>query len=146
MNLTDNFTEAELQVEFAEERIKGCARVLCHEVLEPIRAHFKKPMVITSGYRPEKHNKEVGGKKTSFHLYQDGHCAADFKIPGLPITEVFKWLCLESGLPFDKAIMEHVGDVPHIIHVQIDVNNAPRRLAYVGETGAATTYVKVEVA
>jgi hypothetical protein len=146
MKLTDHFTARELRVENAPDRVVANARALCQEILEPIRAHFSRPLIITSGYRPPERNRAAGGKRRSFHLYEGGHAAADFKIPGLPITEVFDWLRLESGLPFDKAILESARGVPVVIHVQIDREALPRRQAYTGATGAATHYQPVEVA
>ena len=40
---------------------------LCYEVLEPLRAHFDKPVTITSGYRSEALCEAIGSKKTSQH-------------------------------------------------------------------------------
>jgi hypothetical protein len=51
-----------------------------------------------------------------------------------------------SGLPFDKAILEHRNGVPEIIHIQIDRLNQPRRRAYIGGVGDSHDYVQVEVA
>ena len=42
---------------------------LCYEVLEPTRAHFDKPLSISSGYRSEALCEAIGSKKTS---QQDG--------------------------------------------------------------------------
>lgn len=59
-------------------------------LLEVIRAHYNKPIIINSGYRCEKHNKEVGGAKNSQHLYGD---AVDIRIQGgADYDEVAKWL------------------------------------------------------
>jgi len=38
-------------------------------ILEKIRAHFNKPVVINSAYRTPSHNKKVGGTSRSQHLY-----------------------------------------------------------------------------
>jgi uncharacterized protein YcbK (DUF882 family) len=32
-----------------------------------VRQHFGEPIIVTSGFRCQRHNKEVGGKATSFH-------------------------------------------------------------------------------
>ena len=40
---------------------------LCYEVLEPVRAHFDKPISISSGYRSETLCEAIGSKKTSQH-------------------------------------------------------------------------------
>ena len=42
---------------------------LCQAVLEPLREEIDRPIIITSGYRPYKLNKLVGGSRTSAHMY-----------------------------------------------------------------------------
>lgn len=48
--------------------------------LECLRTYFKRPIIITSGYRCEKHNARIGGARGSLH--REGK-AADIKIPGI---------------------------------------------------------------
>jgi zinc D-Ala-D-Ala carboxypeptidase len=181
--LTDRFTEEELGVhEFPaelsgidRERVRNCARILAMEVLEPAVAWLGEPLIVTSGYRPPEHNRAVGGKQTSFHLYNLGHAAADVKPRSKPVVDLFDWLRNESGIGFDKVILElapgnwvnalletvakrlsdgeelkpvlaaYPGLKPLVVHCQLDVNAAPRRLAYVGCTGDAQKYLPVEV-
>lgn len=50
------------------------------ELLQKIRDHFGKAVVISSGYRSAKHNKAVGGATYSQHLYGT---AADIKVTGV---------------------------------------------------------------
>lgn len=146
MNLTPNFTEAELGVEGGDDRLKENARFLCREILEPLRAHYASPVDIHCGYRPEDHNRAVGGKPNSYHLFEDGHAAADFHVKGIGIAQAFDWLRAISGLPFDKVILEHdQNDYPRCVHVQVDRFMAPRRQAFVGSTGAGTVYTPVSV-
>jgi uncharacterized protein YcbK (DUF882 family) len=38
------------------------------EYLQKIREHFNKPIIISSGYRCEKHNKKIGGATKSYHM------------------------------------------------------------------------------
>lgn len=58
-------------------------------LLEQIRNVFGKSITITSGYRCEHHNREVGGAKKSQHM--DG-IAADIKVTGVPAHEVHAYL------------------------------------------------------
>ena len=55
------------------------------EVLEKVRAHFGRPVVITSGYRTESHNKACGGAPYSQHKYG---LAADIVIQGVTPAQV----------------------------------------------------------
>lgn len=55
------------------------------EVLEKIRLHFGKPVVITSGYRTERHNEKSGGAAYSRHKYG---MAADITISGVAPADI----------------------------------------------------------
>ena len=55
------------------------------EVLEKIRTHFGKPVVINSGYRTESYNKKVGGAAYSQHKYGT---AADICISGVTPKQI----------------------------------------------------------
>jgi hypothetical protein len=145
MQLTEHFSDRELGVVGCETRLVANATYLCMSILEAIRAKFG-PVRVHDGYRDPGHNARVGGKLTSYHLFEDGRAAADVDAPAVSIQELFDWLRLESGLLFDKIIMEHdkQGE-PECVHVQVDLMNSPRRLAYVGETGDGKDYTPVEV-
>ncbi len=134
--LTEHFEDHELGVEGCDQRHLDNATLLCEQVLEPIRAKFG-PVHVRDGYRDPGHNAAVGGKTASFHLFTDGHAAADIDaLPAVTIPALFDWLRLESGLPFDKVILEtNAKDVPACVHIQIDRLNPPRRQAFIGHTG-----------
>lgn len=80
----------------------AAARSLCTNILEPIRAHFGKPMSINSGYRCVELNKAVGSKPGSQH--QRGE-AADFEIPGIANGLIAQYI-RDSTLDFDQLILE----------------------------------------
>ena len=63
-------------------------------VLQCIREHFGKPVVITSGYRTAAHNAAVGGAKSSQHLLGR---AADIRVQGVSVEEVAAYA--ESLMP-----------------------------------------------
>ena len=62
---------------FARENIEA----LVENVLDPLRERYGKPIVVNSGYRCAKHNKEVGGVANSQHVKGE---AADIR----PTTKV----------------------------------------------------------
>jgi hypothetical protein len=61
--------------------------------LERVRLVFgKKPVIITSGYRPAAINRQVGGATSSEHLYAvAGEGAVDFMIEGADMQAVQRW-------------------------------------------------------
>ncbi len=79
------------------ERLRGVA----HNILEPVRAHFGKPVRLNSAYRSPKVNAAVKGASTSQHLRGE---AADFEVPGYSNGEVAAWV--RANLVFDQLILE----------------------------------------
>jgi len=143
--LTEHFSDQELDVAGAEQRLIDNAVFLCQNVLEPVREKFG-VVRVNSAYRDPTHNAKVGGKTVSYHLFEDGRAVADTVAPAVPLPELFGWLRLESGLRFDKVLSEsNAQDEPACVHIQIDRLKPPRRVAYTGGTGAATNYTKQEV-
>jgi hypothetical protein len=88
-------------------------RRLCETVLEPIRVKLARPMVISSGYRPNWLNIIIGGSKTSAHI--EGR-AADIKVVGMSPLAFCRWIQVNApteGWPIDQVIQEgqwtHIG-------------------------------------
>ena len=63
-------------------------------LLQAIREHFGRAVVITSGYRTAAHNKSVGGAKSSQHLLGR---AADIQVAGVSVEDVAAYA--ESLMP-----------------------------------------------
>ena len=74
---------------------------LCYGILEPVRAKFEKPVIITSGYRSEELCEAIGSKKTSQHAKGQ---AVDFEIAGVSNLAVALWL--SNNCDFDQLILE----------------------------------------
>jgi len=114
-------------------------RQLCETLLEPLRAEFAEPFVITSGYRSPEINAEIGGAPSSQHIATAEYCAADgyFVSHRRSMQPVFDWLRMKSGLAFDQLILEHgkYGDVIHI-----SWSRRPRRMALEGATFNQSAY------
>ncbi len=76
-------------------------RMVCENMLEPVRKHFGKPVRINSGYRGPALNKAVGGSAKSQHCNGE---AVDFEIDGLPNPDLAKWVA--QNCDFDQIILE----------------------------------------
>lgn len=111
MNLTPNFTLAEMVRSSTASRrgidntpppvVIERLRLLCEHVLEPVRAHFGKPVIVTSGYRSPALNSAIGGSGTSQHSQGE---AADFTVHGVSNIAVCRWM--EKHLTYDQLIYE----------------------------------------
>ena len=75
---------------------------LCYGVLEPVRAKFDKPIIVTSGYRSPELNRAIGSKSdTSQHCKGE---AVDFEIAGVSNLQVALWI--QNNCDFDQLILE----------------------------------------
>ena len=111
MKLTEHFTLAEMAASQTATRFgipnkPGAGEIanmtaLCQHVLEPLRAHFGKPVIVSSGYRAPAVNSAVGGSATSQHVKGE---ASDIGVVGVPHLTVAKYI--RDNLPFDQLIME----------------------------------------
>ncbi len=70
-------------------------------ILENIRAHFNKPIQITSWYRNPQLNEMLGSKPTSQHVQGE---AVDFTIPDIKNYDVACYI--RNNLTFDQLILE----------------------------------------
>lgn len=76
-------------------------RDLCLKVLEPVRVHFDRPVVISSGYRAPAVNRAVGGAASSQHCMGQ---AADIEVPGVSNVDLANWIWRK--LNYDQLILE----------------------------------------
>ena len=74
---------------------------LCYAVLEPVRAKFEKPIMVTSGYRSEELCVAIKSSKTSEHTKGQ---AVDFEIAGVSNLQLAIWI--ENNCDFDQLILE----------------------------------------
>ena len=77
-------------------------QVLCGHDLEPVRAHFGKPVRINSGYRSPAVNKAVGSSPGSDHVKG---AAADIEVDGVSNLEVARWI--RDNLSYKQLILEN---------------------------------------
>jgi len=83
------------------EQVIDNLKILCEEVLQPIRDHYQSPVIVTSGYRSSALNAAIGGSSNSQHCLG---MAADFEVIGHSNDAVARWI--RDNLYFDQLIRE----------------------------------------
>ena len=131
MNLSKNFALAEFtksQAAFRRgldntpdaEQVENLRDLVDH-VLQPVRSHFARPVIITSGFRSKKLNSAIGGSATSHHMRG---MAADFEIPSVANGIIAEWI--QENLQFTQLILEfYTPGVPDSgwVHVAYDAQD-----------------------
>lgn len=133
MKLSKNFSLAELIKSSTanrggidnspEENHVSALKSLCVNVLQPIRDHFGRPVVISSGYRCHDLEKALyrkkvarikrdgGDRAVSEWLEKKSHPkgeAADIEIPGIDNKYLFEWV--RDNLAYDQLFLEFYKD------------------------------------
>jgi len=75
--------------------------LLCKNILQPIRNHFKMPVSVSSGFRSAALCEAIGSSAKSQHTKGQ---AADFEIFGVHNKEVSDWIV--KNLDYDQCILE----------------------------------------
>ena len=118
MKLTANITLDELTKSQIAER-KGInnnpnpqqienLKNLAINILQPVRSHFDKPLIISSGFRCAELCLEIGSSINSQYVADDEAAAADFEIPGVDNRELARWI--RNNLEVDQGILEFYRD------------------------------------
>ena len=92
---------------------------LVHNILDPLREEYGKPIQVNSGYRSDALNKAVGGSKTSQHRFG---LAADITAGSKSENKKLFDLAQELNLPFDQLI-----DESNFSWVHISYSTNPRK-------------------
>ena len=111
MNLTENIslkelTKSESATRFGisneptEEALNNLQKLATH-ILQPVRDHFGKPLIITSGYRSPELCVKIGSTTTSQHTKGQ---ASDFEIGGIANKDLSDWI--HQNLDYDQLILE----------------------------------------
>ena len=136
MNLSENFTLQELIYSDTairrgidnkpnDETVENL-KILCENILEPIREYFKAPVIVSSGYRSAAVCEAVGSSSKSQHTKGQ---AADFEIFGIPNKEVADWIV--NNIDYDQCILEFWNEKePNSGWVHCSFNSAGNRKQY----------------
>lgn len=107
-----------------EEHIKNL-KLIAEKVFEPIRANFRQPIRISSGYRSQSLNAAIGGATRSQHSTGE---ALDIDMDGTALSnkEIFNFI--KDKLSFDQLIWEFGTDNnPDWVHVSYSANGNQRK-------------------
>lgn len=148
MNLTKDFTleemtrsEAATRHGFKEqftpnEEIKANLKLLCENILQPLREKLRVKIQVTSGYRSKRTNNAIGGSETSQHVFGQ---AADINVNGISTMELCRKI-KEFDLPFDQLIEEF----GQWVHVSYSERNR-RQVLQATKKGRATKYAHLQL-
>lgn len=133
MNLSPNFTLHEMTrsataAKYGIKNIPNAShvenlRLLCTNILQPLRDLLGVPVTISSGYRCKALNRIIGGARNSQH--QTGR-AADLSVKGFTTEQLFQ-LIVDSNLEYDQVI-EEFGEWIHI-----SFSEKPRKIALIAK-------------
>jgi len=102
-------------------------KLLAEMIFEPIRNHFRCPIIISSGYRSKELNAAIGGSLTSQHCQGE---AIDIDMDGTPngVTNRMVFDYIKDNLEFDQLIYEF-GDKenPDWVHVSYESSGKQRK-------------------
>jgi hypothetical protein len=112
---------------------------LAANIFQPIREHFGKPIIISSGYRSAELNKAIGGSLSSQHCSGE---AIDIDMDGTDITNAQIFHYIKDNLNFDQIIWEFGTDKnPDWVHVSFAANRSQRKQILVAKkVNGKTTY------
>ena len=133
------FTKSQIAARHGLKNLPGAGEVknlenVCYEILDPVRAKFEKPVLITSGFRSLEVNRILGSSDGSQHCKGQ---AVDFEIGGIPNIKVAYWI--QANCDFDQLILEYYQpdvDQSGWVHVSYNEKGANRKkvLTFDGKT------------
>lgn len=149
MNLSANFTLKELTKSDTatrlgidntpDEAVIESLKLLCENVLQPVRDHFGKSVTVNSGFRSPETNQATGGSKTSDHCKGQ---AADIEIEGISNPDLAHWIM--DNCDYTQLILEfYTQGQPNSgwVHVSYDPNNLKKQELTATKVAGKTTYL-----
>lgn len=134
MRLTKNFTLAEFTKSQTAERYGidntpgtreyNNLKLLCENILQPLRDDIEKPITINSGFRSLELNQMIGSSNTSQHVIGK---AADIEVMGLSNFDLA--LYISHMYNYDQLILEyHYQGDPRSGWVHVSYNGRANRM------------------
>ena len=113
-----------------DENVITNLKIICENILEPIRENYGIPFSPNSAYRSPKLNNAVGSSHKSQHLKGQ---AVDIEIPSIDNYELAQWI--RNNLDFDQLILEFYNGEPSSgwVHVSFAEENRKQLLTFNGK-------------
>jgi len=148
MQLSNNFTLKELTKsqtatrkgidnEPSTEHVENLIH-LAKTILQPVREHFGKPVMISSGYRSPTLCEAIGSSAKSQHAKGE---AADFEIHGVDNKELATWISINCD--FDQLILEfYIDGDPNSgwVHCSSKMESSRRQMLTAEKIEGRTSY------
>ena len=107
--------------------VRASLTALTDNVLDPLRQHYGRPVIVNSGYRCPALNAAVGGAATSQHLRGE---AADITATDKRDNRLL-FDYIRNRLPYDQLIWEKGNnDYPQWIHVSFSRTRNRKQILY----------------
>ena len=149
MNLSANFTLKELTKSDTATRLGldntpdeatiESLKLLCENLLQPVREHFGKSVTVNSGFRSPATNQATGGSLTSDHCKGQ---AADIEIAGIANADLAQWIM--DNCDYTQLILEfYTQGIPDSgwVHVSYDPSNLKMQELTAVKIAGKTTYL-----
>jgi hypothetical protein len=118
-------------------------KLLAENIFEPVRNHFRVPIIISSGYRSKELNQAVGGSATSEHCTGE---AIDIDMDGTPngVTNKMIFDFIKENLNFNQLIFEFGNaENPDWVHVSYNASGLQRKqVLKASRVNGKTVYTK----
>jgi zinc D-Ala-D-Ala carboxypeptidase len=114
-------------------------RILCENVLQPVRNYYGMGVKVNSGYRHPLVNAKVGGSTMSDHCKG---VAADIEIPSIANADLAEWI--KENCEFRQLILEfYTVGVPDSgwVHVSYDPNDNKKQVLTATKKDDKTVYL-----
>jgi len=122
-----------------DEAVIESLKLLCENVLQPVRDHFGKSVTVNSGFRSPETNQATGGSKTSDHCKGQ---AADIEIEGISNPDLAHWIM--DNCDYTQLILEfYTQGQPNSgwVHVSYDPGNLKMQELTAVKVAGKTTYL-----
>ena len=117
----------------------GNLKLVCTNIYDKVREHFRKPIGISSAYRSYELNQRIGGSKSSQHMEGKAIDVDGDIHGGISNKDIFDYI--KKNCTFDQLIWEFGSDnAPSWVHVSYNKNGNRGQILRAVKSGGRTVY------